>query len=214
MTIIKGDFAGPRPRARAKNKKKEKQPAPLYQFHVSLCFSEPVIWRRILVPGEVTLRQMHMILQICFAWTGECNHQFYVGKVFYNVGPAARKKDQYNEADYNLQSLEEAMRWCFTYIYDAGDGWEHEIVLEDVLAPRPDRKMVELIDGEWAAPPESIGSVHLYADLLYALENPEQEQSKRLLQGYDIDGFDPYLFDRDDVNAKLKKIVWQNLTSG
>jgi hypothetical protein len=41
-----------------------KPPAQVYQLKITLNDTRPPIWRRILVPGDTTLRQLHDILQI------------------------------------------------------------------------------------------------------------------------------------------------------
>lgn len=203
MTIIKGDFS----KKRVQLKKKDEEKAiPLYRFHVSLAFSDPVIWRRIEVPGNITLKQFHAVLQLCMGWSGEHNHQFYVGKVFYNASADAGGSQDYHEETAELQSLEEAMRWCFTYIYDAGDGWEHEILLEEVGRVSPGDNNPRLLDGEWAAPLEEIGSVHVYAEVLFALEHPQQEGSRELIEYHGVSDFDPYLFDKKKINEELSRL--------
>ncbi len=203
MTIIQGDFG--RGKAQEKKKAEEKEPVPIYQFHISLSFSEPLIWRRIRVPGEMTLQQFHRVLQISMGWSGEHNHQFYVGKVFYNSSPSDEHKKSYNEADYDLHSLEEAIKWCFTYMYDAGDGWEHEIVIEETLPAESGQKLPEVIDGEWACPPEEIGNVHNYEEYIHAWENPNSEKNQKILSQYVLSEFDPYAFDSHHLNEQLKK---------
>lgn len=203
MTIIHGDFG--KHRTKEEKSKEDKKPAPIYQFHISLSFSNPLIWRRIRVPGEMNLKQFSHVLQICMGWSGEFNHQFYVGKVFYNNSPSATQKKSYCEADYNLQSLEEAMKWCFTYMYDAGDGWEHEIVIEDILPAKSEQEVPVIIDGEWACPPEEIGNVHSYEEYIHARENPDKAKSQKIVSQYTLSDFDPYAFDTTSLNERLKK---------
>jgi hypothetical protein len=208
MTLIKVDFGTGEKKSTDSAKEKSKKTIPRYQFHVSLAFSDPLIWRRIQVPGQMTLKQFHMVLQLCMEWSGKHNHQFYVGKIFYNSSSATVTGGEYHEADYELQSLEEAMKWCFTYIYDAGDGWEHEITLEKTIVAQSGWTCPQVLDGEWAAPPERIGSVHRYAELLHAFEHPGEEKSRRLLQELNLHNFDPYHFDCQPINARLEQCHW------
>ncbi len=201
MTIIKADFG--RNKDSSLQKSKEDEPISRYQLHVSLAFSDPLIWRRIVVPGEMTLYQLHRALQVCFGWAGEHGHQFYVGKVFYAMD-TAHADPRFNEALVELYTLEEAMRWCFTYMYDAGDGWEHTLELEEILTPGSSKKPV-ILDGEWAAPPEQVGGVHDYTEIIEALDNPQHEGSRRLLQEQNLVDFDPYRFDMTEMNKMLAK---------
>ena len=201
MTIIKADF-GRKQDSKAAIKTEEK-PIPRYQLHVSLAFSDPVIWRRIVIPGEITLLQLHEVLQVCFGWSGEHSHQFYVGKVFYSTD-SATTYPRFIEDFVEIHTIEEAMRWCFTYMYDAGDGWEHTLELEEILAPEKNTKP-RVLDGEWAAPPEEVNGVHGYAEIVHALENPQHEKSFRLLQEKKLHDFDLYRFDMDEMNTLLAR---------
>ncbi len=209
MTIIQGDFG-----RRAKNNKKgdktiEKKAAPLYQFHVSLAFSDPLIWRRIQVSGEINLQQFHEVLRICMGWSGDHGHKFYVGKIFYQMSSPTGIEKEYDEAKFELQTLNEAMKWCFTYLYDVGEGWEHDIILEET---RPQQKtgkrLPVLLDGQWAVPPEKIGGVHSYSDYLQALQNPTEEKNERLLRFHDCNDFDPEYFDKNVINETLQRDDW------
>ncbi len=202
MTIIKGDFG--KQKAKGGKTQEEKKPPPIFQFHVSLSFSEPLIWRRICVPGDLNLLQFHQVLQLCMGWSGEHNHQFYVGKVFYSSSPTSGSEKSYVEADYTLESLEESIRWCFTYMYDAGDGWEHELVLEEILPAKSEKNVAHIIDGEWACPPEEIGNVHSYQDYINAIENPDDDRSRTIVKQYSLVDFDPYLFDMKRINEELR----------
>lgn len=204
MTIIKADFG--RQSSTTTSKQDTDKPAPGYQLHVSLAFSEPLIWRRLLVPGEMTLEQLHQVLQICMGWSGEHGHQFYIGKIFYNNRSTGEQR--FNESHVDLHSVEEAMRWCFSYIYDAGDGWEHNIELEDVLAPDTANNYPQVLDGEWAVPPESVSGVFEYGEVLHALEN-RSSKNDSLLQSEGLTDFDPSRFDLDAMNAALQNDVGQ-----
>ena len=45
----------------------------------------------------------------------------------------------------------------FSYTYDFGDWWEHDLVVEDVLTADPDERYPVCLDGERACPPEGVG---------------------------------------------------------
>ncbi|SRR5579883_476338 len=49
-----------------------------YTLYIRLAEIEPVIWRRIVVPGQLTLHQLHYILQVTMGWTHSHLHQFVV----------------------------------------------------------------------------------------------------------------------------------------
>ncbi len=206
MTIIPGDFGRRAKKGKKNGKTIEKKAAFLYQFHVSLAFSDPLIWRRVQVPGEINLQQFHEVLRICMGWSGQHDHKFYVGKIFYEMSSPAGIDKEYDEVKFELQTLEEAMKWCFTYLYDVGEGWEHDIIIEGIKPQqKAGKKYPVLLDGQWASPPEEIGGVHSYSDFLQALKNPTEEKNERLLRFHDSDDFDPEYFDQNVINDKLVK---------
>jgi Plasmid pRiA4b ORF-3-like protein len=40
-----------------------------YTLYIRLAEIEPAIWRRIVVPGQLTLHQLHQVLQVTMGWT-------------------------------------------------------------------------------------------------------------------------------------------------
>jgi hypothetical protein len=49
-----------------------------YTLYIRLTEIEPAIWRRIVAPGQLTLHQLHHILQVTMGWTHSHLHQFSV----------------------------------------------------------------------------------------------------------------------------------------
>jgi Plasmid pRiA4b ORF-3-like protein len=43
--------------------------APTYKLKVTLMGTKPVIWRRLLVPGNANLGWLHAVLQVAMGWT-------------------------------------------------------------------------------------------------------------------------------------------------
>jgi len=49
-----------------------------YTLYVRLAQIEPPIWRRIVVPANLTLHQWHQVLQVTMSWTHSHLHQFII----------------------------------------------------------------------------------------------------------------------------------------
>jgi len=206
--VLKGDFS--RRQKAAQAKPPGDRPVPSYQLKISLVFSDPLIWRRLRVPGSMTLAGLHRTIQACMNWSDSETHQFLVGKIFYSPGFGIEdmvRKPEYDESKYELHQIEESMRFIFTYLYDGGEGWELEITLEEVLEQGTTADHPVLIDGEYGCPPEDVGDIHQYLALLYALEQSITDVSEIKLEFPGEDDFFPHLFDVEAINDRLKKIV-------
>ena len=52
----------------------------IYQIKVTLLGTKPPIWRRLQVPADLTLAQLHDVLQIAMGWEDRHMHEFRVGQ--------------------------------------------------------------------------------------------------------------------------------------
>ena len=52
---------------------------PLYQLKITLKYSQPAIWRRIVVPANFKLDRLHDVIQRVMPWTNSHMHHFMVG---------------------------------------------------------------------------------------------------------------------------------------
>jgi hypothetical protein len=110
-----------------------------------------------------------------------------------------------DERRVRLQPLIESGVRRFTYLYDFGDHWEHVVKVEDLQAPDSDSTPITCTGGENACPPEDVGGVPGYEELLSTLADPahEEHESMRRWIGYP---FDPAAFDLNFVNRLLAYI--------
>ncbi len=203
-TIINGDFG----RSPKKSPKLEpgKKPAPIYQLKISLSFSDPLIWRRLLIPGEISLSQLHIIFQKCMGWNDIHSHRFLIGKIFYapsEDGEIWEKTGERDESAYRLMELEPDMKWCFTYLYDFGDGWEHDIELEEIIPRGQSLNTPQLLAGERACPPENVGGVPGYEEFLTIINDRRHTYHQKMAKWYGADHFDPDFFDAVKINHTL-----------
>ncbi len=184
---------------------KDDKPVPSYILLVAIVFSDPLIWRRIQVPGAYTLTQLHHVIQRSMGWSDSFVHQFLIGKISYEpaMGNAGiRESRRFDEQRYRLCALEENMRFMFTYFYDAGQGWEHEITLEEIVSPTRPLDHPIVMAGEKACPPESVDDIHAYQELLAG-------GSKSLIRLRELagTGFDPDFFDLEAAKKRVAALV-------
>jgi hypothetical protein len=61
-----------------------------HQLRVELKDVQPPLWRRLLVPENVTLTKLHLILQAAMGWYDCHPHEYVVGRVHYGAKAACQ----------------------------------------------------------------------------------------------------------------------------
>lgn len=181
-------------------------PVPVYQLQIELRYTDPVIWRRLLVPGSVKLSKLHVILQRVMGWEGGHLHEFVIGETGYGEPDPDFPSDLPVE-DEKKVTLEKALgtRNTFTYLYDYGDDWQHRLKVEKVLPPDVDLPYPRCLDGDNACPPEDVGGVPGYYEFLEAIKDPTHDEHEAMLEWYG-GSFDPTAFNLDEVNLRLSEV--------
>ncbi len=177
----------------------------IYQLKITLRHSKPPIWRRVLVPGSMTLEDLHEIIQIVMGWEDDHLHEFEIGGKSYSSA-RFQLDDVYDESRVTLQEVAPPPGKQFTYIYDFGDWWEHVIKVEDVFPPQPGQRYPQCIGGRRAAPPEDVGGMWGYYHFLEALNNPEHPDHEHFVDWWGDEPFDPNAFDPEEVNEVLQEV--------
>jgi Plasmid pRiA4b ORF-3-like protein len=99
----------------------------IFQLKITLAGVHQPVWRRVLVPGEMTLAELHDIVQIAMGWTDSHLHEFELGDARYGtLDPDWGRDDVKDEAQLKLFRLAAAGS-RFRYRYDFGDYWRHDI---------------------------------------------------------------------------------------
>jgi len=180
----------------------------VYQFKISLRDCKPLIWRRIQVQ-DCTLDKLHESIQTAMGWTNSHLHHFRVGKQLYGDPEVMQEnfedlgyKDSTKTMISNILPVD-GKRFSFSYEYDFGDSWEHEIRFEGACEPTAASKCPVCIEGERACPPEDCGGVWGYADLLEAINDKKHERHDELLEWLG-ESFDPDAFDSHEATERMK----------
>jgi len=93
----------------------------IVQLKVRLLGLSPMIWRRVLVPESVSLRELHGILQVNMGWEGTHLYYFDIYAVHYGAFELDAESPDLPFSAFGFRERER-----FTYLYDMGDYWEHE----------------------------------------------------------------------------------------
>jgi hypothetical protein len=174
----------------------------VYQFKVTLLNIHPPIWRRIQVCEDVTLAQLHRVLQMVMGWEDCHLHEFRIsGKIY----AAPDLDDERKIIDVKRTRIHDVIQQVgteFKYVYDLGDYWEHSLQLEAILQPTPDTLYPRCIAGERNCPPEDVGGSGGYEDYLEAMADPEHEEHEDMI-GW-CGPFDPEALSVEKINRQLE----------
>jgi hypothetical protein len=178
----------------------------LYQLRITLQDIQPPIWRQIQVWEDITLGQLHTILQIVMHWEDYHLHEFTVGRRLYSVpdpDDELHERKVIDELRAKLCDVVPRVGTQFLYVYDFGDNWRHELLLEAIVMPEPDMKYPRCIAGARRIPPEDVGGTTGYEDYLAAVADPKHQEHEKMLRWRGEFGSET--FSTDDVNQRLEK---------
>ena len=147
----------------------------LLTLTIELRGSKPRIWRRLSLPGDLTLDVVHTLFQAAMGWTDSHLHRFQPGigqgysePYFVTEFDEEEGEEGTREDGVRLDQVLRAPGDRLTYLYDFGDGWEHRVTLESVAPLTPGDREPRCLGGARACPPEDVGGIgghHEIADV-------------------------------------------------
>jgi len=143
-----------------------------YEFEVSLRDVEPRMWRRFLVRSTATFAKLHETIQEACGWQNCHLYEFRDAAAGQTLAGLA-DDEGWGEDVPDARKVKLASRFrsegdrCL-YLYDFGDGWEHDVELVRVIT-LPETFTRRLLDGKRAFPPEDSGGIIGYWRCLAAL---------------------------------------------
>jgi len=219
-----------------------------YIIKFELQDSNPLIWRRIIMPANATFNRLHDVIQTVTNFKSgypyEAYHIFefdlkeenmvvtnsekayeehknYINNIeVYEARikemPAdmqefSRRQYKYLEKvvkkpkHYKISKYLENYK-TIEYIYDFGDNWRFNIILEDIVEDYY-FGFPTLLDGAETSPPEDVGGIAAYYEFLkiYHDENhPDHKRARKWAEGTNYRTYDP-----DFINDMLKYVKYQ-----
>jgi len=207
---------------------------PVYELRITLRGTKPPIWRRVAVPSDITLAELHDIIQIVMGWDDCHLHQFVVKcperkpssmqlrelllkgmvgemaelmrdeRVFVDLSNEDLDMEGEDEREVRLRELCRKVKSKLLYEYDFGDGWEHTIEVQKIHPPEQGVRYPVCLAGKRACPPEDCGGAWGYYDMLEALADPKHERHEEIAEWMGT-GFDPEAFDVEGINESLRR---------
>lgn len=194
--------------------------ANLLTLKATLRYTQPPVWRRLVLPDALTFWELHFAMQAAFGWENAHLFEFSTGRGsphdFLTGTPPVQPGEEDDLPEWwrdprqvPVSDILRAPKDKVSYVYDLGDHWEHQLVVEKTapLAPAAPLPPVRCPDGRRAGPPEDIGSIPGYEMLLDALAEKVAGTRKRMpshLAG--LGQYDPDNAALDLVNENLAQL--------
>lgn len=195
---------------------------PIYQFYTELNDYEPKIWRRIQVPGHITVARLGYIVMTLYEM--EASHLFCIQKEFrpYHEPVTYEVPNEYGDGEEAKDATTEKMHSLIyrvgdqlTMLYDYGDGWEVTLTFEKVFEDKelPGRELPRVLEGEGYGIIEDCGGVGGLEEIAKAYAAKSGSRYAEYCEWLGEAELDLTAFDRDDMNLRLKKIprIYQDL---
>ncbi|MEY8000500.1 plasmid pRiA4b ORF-3 family protein [Clostridium sp. Mt-5] len=199
------------------------------QLKITLELCKHKVWRRLVVPLNITFDRLHKVLQKLFGWKDYHLHEFYIYDSTSFCSKLSINDSAYNEHSYNpiikLVCDEEAFEYpddiqtkletgiklseyiprykWLKYDYDFGDNWQHYIEVEKVIDDYNLNYPV-CVDGNGKAPPEDVGGDPGYEEFLGILRDKNNPEYDNMLAWGSGQGYED--FDIEAINSKIRYI--------
>jgi hypothetical protein len=199
----------------------EIRPAPKhvrgYRVRLDLMYAKPPIWRRLDLPGDLRLDEVHVVVQVAMGWEDGHLHKFGLGKdrrrrAYFLSGFDLEEGDEgIDEAEVRLDQVLVKKGDQLFYDYDFGDGWEHLIAVEEALDEPPAVPICH--KGKMACPPEDSGGLGGYWELAewvrggYDPRSVPMGVSAEEMREWLPSGWHPDHFSVEETNEALAALV-------
>lgn len=193
------------------------------QLKVTLNLESHSIWRRLMVPLDLSFADFHEVLQIAFNWHDSHLHDYYFHdpkdeeKVIEGGLMRPKVNIVMNEESfyYGIEGVEMMMEdglvladfipkhRYIKYVYDFGDDWQHDIVVEDVLLGQ-NISAPSCTDWEGIAPPEDCGGEFGFNEFLAIINDETHPEHREMTHWGWMQGYRSFSLDR--VNRQLSRL--------
>jgi hypothetical protein len=127
-----------------------------FELRIQLQDTKPPIWRRLRVPSDILLDELHAAIQTTMGWFDEESHMLHAGNLNFLAEDKEHAEDPlgFDSREVRLSSVLAKPGDKLIYLYDFGDVWMHEVTLESIQPVSPSAApRFECLDGALAARP-------------------------------------------------------------
>ena len=181
--------------------------ANILQLKIYLKNIDPKIWRRFLVSDNILFHQLHNILQEIMGWENYHLYSFDIDGMRIELPDEGgySENESENSKKIKLNKFIGAEKKKFDYLYDFGDSWEHEIIVEKISKNLPEnvKQIPYCLEGERACPPEDCGGVLGYEELIEISKDKNHPDYEERIKDWLGEDWDFEKFNINEINKKL-----------
>jgi len=168
----------------------------------------PAVVRRVEVPLDIRLDELHFVLQIAIGWQNCHPFEFRAA----GTDGAAWGLVDRDDPDSTRLPAERATladllalgpRFHYDYVY--GEDWTHSVALEEIAPSTKAAQYPALVSAQGRCPPADIGGVSGYETYLLAIADPKHLHHDAMREWDDPD-FDPHVVDEETIRANLANL--------
>ena len=179
------------------------------ELKVTLDLENHEVERKIIVPLNITFKNLHNIIQIVFDWKDYHLHDFNIFDGDKHVVNLVSGEDAFEYPSDLPRIMETGIKLSeyvpkysrIKYTYDFGDNWEHYIEVEKIIENHSQNYPVCLL-GVGNAPPEDVGSEWGFDEFLEAISDTANPEHKSMIDWGKMQGYRD--FNIELVNRRLK----------
>ncbi len=183
-----------------------------YLFKITLKGSHPVIWRKVIIPSDMTFKRLHEVIQIAMGWNNFHLYRFQfkdLKLIVSNIDEKSVRNNTINNVsikDAKTTTINKYFENCekFTYVYDFGDWWEHRIEPLEKLY-NYNYSYPQIIKAKGNCPPEDCGGIYGYYDFLNIYNDPSHPKHEKISKWAYEQAYDN--FDINKANALMNKLL-------
>lgn len=177
-----------------------------YQFKITIKSTKPPVWRRFVVPAEITFLQLHESLVEIMGWEEENRFEFEFPDQNLKVLPDGKDesipRSRWNGKDASITRIDWYTVRHQWFTYRLGGCWAHRIELEKTVS-NYEEPYPQVIKAVGNCPPLSCDGPADYYRFLSILANPLDEEYQKVKQIALEESYGPY--DKEWVNETLKR---------
>jgi hypothetical protein len=138
----------------------------IHNFKVHILNISPMIYQRFIVDGSTHMAAQHHLIQMMMGWGNQHLHVLHIWGVDYGIAYIGGGYYRDDPCEVHIGDLGLRAGDKFSYVYDFGDYWQHEVRVEKVEKAKPGYQHPICTAGHRACPPAYVGGPYAYQDAL------------------------------------------------